>query len=56
MKKGYKIYLQVECHFSYYYSYGSIIYCYIHRKDIKKLHSGGKLMPLPPPATRKGQQ
>ena len=32
IKKGYKIYLQVECHFSYYYSHQSIIYCNIHRK------------------------
>ena len=36
LKKGYKIYLQVECHFSYYYSQDFIIYCYIHRSD--KLH------------------
>ena len=36
LKKGYKIYLQFECHFSYYYSQDFIINCYIHRRD--KLH------------------
>ena len=46
VRKGYKIYLQVECHFSYYYTHDYIIYCYIHRKY--KLHFEGNIMSQPP--------
>ena len=41
------MYLQVECHFSYYYSHDFVIYCYIHRKD--KTTCEDNLMPPPPP-------
>ena len=59
-KKDNKIYLQVERHFSYYYSYycrhDCIMYCNIHRKYKLRVRTTKCAPPTPPPTTKKGQQ
>ena len=59
-KKDNKIYLQIERHFSYYYSYycrhDCIMYCNIHRKYKLRVRTTKCAPPTPPPTTKKGQQ